>query len=40
MADAADTPVAEVLTIVGEKPIIVLAESRKSAPDNLFGRIP
>ena len=37
-ADTADTPVAEVLTIVSEQPISVLAETRAGAPDNLARR--
>jgi hypothetical protein len=37
MAHAADTPVAEVLAVIGEESIIVLAEARACAPDYFFG---
>jgi len=39
-ADTADTPVAEVLTVIGQQPIVTLAEARAGAPHNLFRRIP
>jgi hypothetical protein len=39
MADAAETPVAEVLAVISQQAIIILAEARTRASDNLFGRI-
>jgi hypothetical protein len=39
VADATDTPVAEMLTIVGQKPVIILAEARARASYNLLGGI-
>jgi hypothetical protein len=38
VADAGETPVAEVLAVIGEHAIIILAEARAGASDNLFGR--
>jgi len=38
-ADPAETPVAKVLAIIGQQTIVVLAETRAGAPDDLIGRI-
>jgi len=38
-ANAAQTPVAEVLAIVGQQPVVVLAQARAGAPDDFVGRI-
>src|SRR5579863_3102484 len=39
MADAAAAPVAEVLAVIGQQAIVVLADARASASHDLFGRI-
>src|ERR1700677_4653640 len=36
--DTTETPIAEVLAIVAQQPIIVLPEARAGAPDDLIGR--
>ena len=36
--DAADAPVAEVLAVIGQQAIVVLAETRAGAPNDLCGR--
>jgi hypothetical protein len=38
MAHAVQTPVAQVLAVVGQQAIIVLAEARAGAPDYFVGR--
>ena len=38
-ANAAETPVAKVLAVIGQQTIVVLAEARASTPYNLFRRI-
>jgi hypothetical protein len=38
MADAAETPVAEVLAVIGQHAIVILAETRPGAPDDFVGR--
>ena len=38
-ADAAETPVAEVLAVISQQPVITLTEARAGAPHNLFRRI-
>jgi hypothetical protein len=38
-ANSAPTPVAEVLAVIGQQPIIVLAETRPGALDDLLRRI-
>jgi hypothetical protein len=38
-ADTAETPVAEVLAIIGQQSVIILAETRAGALDNRFRRI-
>jgi hypothetical protein len=37
-ADTAETPVAEVFAVIGQRPIIVVAETPAGAPDNLLRR--
>ena len=39
VAYAGETPVAEVLAVIGHHAIVILAEARAGAPDNLVGRI-
>jgi hypothetical protein len=34
--DAAETPVAEVFAVIGQQAIVILAEARAGASDNLF----
>jgi hypothetical protein len=38
-ANAAETPVAKVLAVIGQQAIVILAEARASTPYNFFGRI-
>ena len=38
-ANAAETPGAKVLAVIGQQAIVILAEARASTPHNLFGRI-
>src|SRR5271168_1020016 len=39
VAHAAETPVAEMLAVIGQQAIITLAEARPGTSDDLFGRI-
>jgi hypothetical protein len=39
MAHAVQTPAAEMLAVIGQQAIIVLAETRAGASDYFFGRI-
>jgi hypothetical protein len=39
MAHAVETPVAEMLAVIGQQAIIVLTEARAGASDYFFGRI-
>jgi hypothetical protein len=38
MTDAVETPIAEVLAVIGQQAIIVLTEARTGASDDFFGR--
>ena len=39
VAHAAETPVAEMLAVIGQQAIVTLAEARSGTSDDLFGRI-
>lgn len=39
VAHAAETPVAEMLAVIGQQAIVTLAEARPGTSDDLFGRI-
>jgi hypothetical protein len=39
VTDAAEAPVAEVLAVIGQQAIVILADARAGASYNLFGRI-
>jgi hypothetical protein len=38
MTDAVETPIAEVLAVIGQQAIIILAEARAGTSDDFFGR--
>jgi hypothetical protein len=38
MTDAVETPIAEVLAVIGQQAIVILAEARAGASDDFFGR--
>src|SRR5712671_4603373 len=38
VTDAVEAPIAEVLAVIGQQAIIILAEARASASDGFFGR--